>query len=101
MLYQRSFSVYLPFVLFIFCITYFVVHEDEGFFGENTHGPQFQKMIKDTKRKKFTHLICYRLDRIIRNVSDFSTTIEELKKYGIEFISVKEQFDTTLSWAAL
>lgn len=73
----------------------FVVYEDEGFSGGNIERPQYQKMMKEAKNKKFDYLICYRLDRISRNVSDFTQTIEELKRHKIEFISIKEQFDTS------
>ena len=73
----------------------FVIYEDEGFSGGNTKRPQFQKLIKDAKTKKFDILICYRLDRISRNVSDFSQLIKDLNKYNVNFISIREQFDTT------
>ncbi|MEQ8155662.1 MAG: recombinase family protein [Clostridiaceae bacterium] len=76
-------------------ITDFIIYEDEGFSGGNTERPQFKNMMKDAKAKKFEILICYRLDRISRNVSDFTSTIEELKRYDINFISIREQFDTT------
>ncbi len=35
------------------------------------------------------------MDRISRNVADFSSTLEELQSYGVDFVSIKEQFDTT------
>ncbi len=73
----------------------FFIYEDEGFSGGNTHRPEFQKLILDAKKKKYDALICYRLDRISRNVSDFSGTIESLNKYNIDFVSIKEQFDTS------
>lgn len=73
----------------------FLVYEDEGFSGRNTKRPQFQKFMKDAEEKKFNVLICYRLDRISRNVSDFSTLIKELKKVNVDFVSIREQFDTT------
>ncbi len=73
----------------------FVIYEDEGFSGSNTNRPQFQKLIKDAKSKKFDILICYRLDRISRNISDFSQLIKDLNKYNVNFISIREQFDTT------
>ena len=73
----------------------FTVYEDEGFSGGNTNRPQFQKLIKDAKAKKIDILICYRLDRISRNVSDFSQLIKDLNKYNVNFISIREQFDTT------
>ncbi len=73
----------------------FLVYEDEGFSGKNTDRPQFQQMLKDAKEKKFDVLICYRLDRISRNIADFSTLIQELQDIAISFISIREQFDTT------
>lgn len=76
-------------------ITEFLIYEDEGFSGGNTNRPEFQKLIKDAKLKKFDFVICYKLDRISRNVSDFSNTLELLQKYDINFISISEQFDTT------
>ena len=70
------------------------VFEDEGFSGGNTNRPQFQEMLKMIKERKFDTLICYRLDRISRNTGDFVKLIEELKQYGVSFISIKENFDT-------
>ncbi|QXE18605.1 recombinase family protein [Clostridium sp. 001] len=71
------------------------IYEDEGFSGSNVKRPQFQKLMADIKKKKFTHLICYRLDRISRNVADFAGTLEILNKCNVSFISIKEQFDTS------
>ncbi|QAA32089.1 recombinase family protein [Clostridium manihotivorum] len=73
----------------------YIVYEDEGFSGKNTNRPRFQQLLKDAKKKAFDFLICYRLDRISRNVADFSSTLEILQKYNIDFISIREQFDTS------
>lgn len=73
----------------------FVVYKDEGFSGGNTDRPEFQRMLSDAKQGKFDKLICYRLDRVSRSVADFSGTYELLNEHGIEFVSVKEQFDTS------
>lgn len=73
----------------------FFEYEDEGFSGGNTNRPKFQNMMEDARARKFNTLICYRLDRISRNVSDFSTTLDELQRYNIDFISIREQFDTS------
>lgn len=71
------------------------IYEDEGFSGGNVNRPEFKKLITDAKKNKFDVLICYRLDRISRNVADFSNTIEDLQRHNIDFISIKEQFDTS------
>jgi site-specific DNA recombinase len=51
-------------------------------------------MLKDAKIGIFDAVVCYRLDRISRNISDFSNLINSLQEYNISFISIKEQFDT-------
>ncbi len=76
-------------------ITKFYIYEDEGFSGGNTNRPEFQKLLNDAREKKFDFLICYRLDRISRTVSDFSSTLDLLNKNNIKFISVSERFDTS------
>lgn len=67
------------------------IFEDEGFSGKNTDRPQFQIMLKKIKAKKYTHFICYRLDRAFRNVADYSAHIELFKKLGVEFVSIKDR----------
>ncbi|GLC82823.1 recombinase family protein [Lacrimispora brassicae] len=71
------------------------VYEDEGFSGGNLERPQFKVMMQEAKKKKFTAVVCYRLDRISRNIGDFANLIEELNELHISFISIKEQFDTS------
>ncbi len=78
-----------------FDIDDFFVYEDEGFSGGTLVRPQYQRMIKDANYKKFDILICYRLDRISRNISDFANLIVDLKEKSISFVSVRESFDTT------
>ena len=73
------------------------IYEDEGFSGGNTDRPQFKKMMYDASEKKFNVLICYRLDRISRNIGDFAKLIDRLGELGISFESIKEKFDTDSS----
>ena len=72
-----------------------LIFEDEGFSGSNTNRPQFQKMLKLCREKQIKCIVCYRLDRISRNVGDYSNLINELNKLDVSFISVNEKFDTT------
>ena len=71
-----------------------VVYEDEGYSGGNLIRPQFLKMMEDARAGLIESIICYRLDRISRNIGDFAKLIEELGQLNISFISIKEQFDT-------
>ena len=72
-----------------------VVFEDEGFSGGNLKRPAFQKMMADIRKHKFKAIVVYRLDRISRNISDFTGLIDELTKLGVSFVSIREQFDTS------
>ena len=72
-----------------------LVYEDEGFSGGTLERPQFKKMMGDAKEKNFRAIVVYRLDRISRNIGDFAKLIEQLNRMKIDFISIKEQFDTS------
>ena len=72
-----------------------LVYEDEGFSGGNLNRPDFKKMMTAAKERKIRAIVVYRLDRISRNISDFSSLIEELGRLGIDFVSIRESFDTS------
>lgn len=71
------------------------IFEDEGFSGGNIERPKFKQFLEEEKENPFDILISYRLDRISRNIADFSSLMNELNKLNTSFISIKEQFDTT------
>ena len=70
------------------------IYEDEGFSGGNLNRPSFKKMMDAARKHEFKAVIVYRLDRISRNIGDFAKLIEELANLNIDFISIREQFDT-------
>ena len=72
-----------------------LVYSDEGFSGKDTNRPEFQKMLEDMKQGPFQYLVCYRLDRLGRNLADLALLIEKLNREHTEFVRIKEHFDTT------
>lgn len=78
-----------------FTATTILEYEDEGFTGADTHRPGFEQLMKDVVAKKIDVLICYKIDRISRNVLDFSRTFNMLQEKNVQFVSVKEQIDTS------
>ena len=72
-----------------------IVFEDEGFSGGNLNRPDFKKMMNAAREHRFRTVVVYRLDRISRSISDFSALIEELGRLGIDFVSIRESFDTS------
>ena len=71
------------------------VYEDEGFSGGNLDRPNFRRMMEDAQTGEFAAIVVYRLDRISRNIGDFAMLIEDLGRRSIDFISIREQFDTS------
>ena len=71
-----------------------LVFEDEGFSGGNTNRPAFKKMMQAAEKREFKAIVVYRLDRISRNIGDFSNLIQKLSALDISFVSISEQFDT-------
>ena len=71
------------------------IFEDEGFSGGNIERPKFKQFLEEEKENPYDILISYRLDRISRNIADFSSLMNELNKLNTSFVSIKEQFDTT------
>jgi len=52
-------------------------------------------MMTRIRMGEFSHLLVWKIDRISRNLRDFSDMYDELKKYNVTFISKNEQFDTS------
>lgn len=71
------------------------VFRDKGYSGKNTDRPDFQEMMAQIREGGVRRVIVYRLDRISRSVLDFASLINEFQKYGVEFVSVTERFDTS------
>ena len=72
-----------------------IPYEDEGYSGKNTARPMFLKMREAVKNGDLDYVVCYRLDRISRSVSDFSSFVETLNACKTGLICVKEEFDTS------
>lgn len=72
-----------------------LIFEDEGFSGGNLNRPGFQRMMREARNRRFRAVVVYRLDRISRSIGDFSKLIEELGGLEIDFVSIRESFDTS------
>ena len=76
--------------------TEYEYYVDGGYSGKDLNRPEIQRLIQDVKEHKIDTVIVFKLDRISRSQKDTLYLIEEVfNKYGVGFISMKENFDTT------
>jgi DNA invertase Pin-like site-specific DNA recombinase len=68
---------------------------DRGVSGAKDRRPALDQLLADAKRRKFDVLVCWRLDRLGRNLRHLVTMLEELHGLGIAFVSLGEGIDCT------
>jgi DNA invertase Pin-like site-specific DNA recombinase len=68
---------------------------DRGVSGAKDRRPALDQMITDAKRRRFDVVVCWRLDRLGRNLRHLVTLIEDLQSLGIAFVSLGEGIDCT------
>ncbi len=69
-----------------------IILEDEGFSGGNTDRPSFKKLMKLVETGEIDLVVCYKLDRISRSITDFAALIEKFNRYQVKFIATSQNF---------
>jgi DNA invertase Pin-like site-specific DNA recombinase len=74
-----------------------IVHEyeDRGVCGKKARRPGLDALMADARRKRFSVVLVAAFDRIARSTRNFLQVIDELDSMGIEFISRRENVDTS------
>ena len=72
------------------------VYREEGKSGKNTDRPEYQRMIQDIKKGRIDVLLCTKIDRVHRSLMDFYRLHELLEKHNVSFVSLNENWDTSL-----
>lgn len=68
---------------------------DDGYSAKNLERPNIQQLIKDIESNAFDVVVFYKLDRLVRSVSDLDFLLKLFDKHNVGIRSVTEQFDTT------
>ena len=63
--------------------------------AKDTNRPQYQKMLRDIEGGVVNLILVSELSRLNRNVKDFCELWEFIQKYNTQFMSLRENFDTT------
>jgi DNA invertase Pin-like site-specific DNA recombinase len=72
-----------------------VEYVDRGVSGARDRRPALDQLVTDAKRRRFDVLLCWRLDRLGRNLGHLIVLLEELQTLGIAFVSLAEGIDAT------
>ena len=68
---------------------------DRAMTGTNDNREQFQKMLKDSDKKAWDYVLCYKLDRFSRNKYEMAIHRKHLKDNGVKILSAKENIPET------
>ena len=68
---------------------------DEARSGKDTNRPQYQEMLRAIEKGKVDTILVTELSRLSRSIKDFCALWDFLKSNEAQFLSLREQFDTT------
>ena len=69
-------------------------YSDEGISGTKRSRPQLDALLSDMRDRRFEVVVCYKLDRLGRSLSNLLQLLQEFKNRGIRLISVTDGLDT-------
>ncbi|OYV93275.1 MAG: recombinase [Ferrovum sp. 37-45-19] len=76
-------------------------YDDPAFSGGNMERPALKRLMADIEDGKIDVVVIYKIDRLTRSLTDFSKMVEVFERYGVSFVSVTQQFNTTTSMGRL
>jgi DNA invertase Pin-like site-specific DNA recombinase len=68
---------------------------DTGVSGSTDRRPALDELHAHARRRRFDVVVCWRLDRLGRNLKHLITLLEELQALGVAFVSLQEGIDAT------
>lgn len=76
-------------------------YDDGGYTGGNVERPALKRLLADIEAGKVDVVVCYKVDRLTRSLTDFARLMEILDKHHASFVSVTQSFDTSNSMGRL
>ena len=65
-------------------------HESLGRAGDRIDRPAFQRMMADSRRRRFDVLVCYRLDRLSRSLFHAVHVLDELRCHNVRLVTLAD-----------
>ena len=72
-------------------------YDDPGFSGGTLERPALQRLLRDVEAGKVDAVICYRIDRLTRSLTDFARLVDVFERQNISLVSITEHFNTATS----
>lgn len=76
-------------------------YDDSGRSGSNLNRPALQELMSDIEVGLVEIVLVYKLDRISRTLLDFVRLVDFFDKYGVVFVAITQNFDTSDSMGRL
>ena len=76
-------------------------YDDGGFSGASMERPALRHLLAELEAGKVDCVVVYKVDRLSRSLLDFSRLIELFDRFGVCFVSVTQEFNTTTSLGRL
>lgn len=70
------------------------VYSDRGYSGKDTGRPALQSLMQAVRADEIGTVLVYKLDRISRNLADFTQLLRVFEAHRVEFRSHTERFET-------
>jgi len=71
-------------------------YADGGLSGATMERPALQRLLADIAARLIDVVVVYKVDRLTRSLADFAKLIETFEAHGVSFVSVTQQFNTTV-----
>ena len=76
-------------------------YDDGGFSGASMDRPALRKLLMQIEARQIDCVLVYKVDRLSRSLLDFARLMEQFERYGVSFVSVTQDFNSTTSLGRL
>jgi site-specific DNA recombinase len=76
-------------------IKQYKIYRDPGYSAKDIHRPGLELLMKDIREGVIKNVYVVKLDRITRSIADLLRLTEFFNKYGVSFVSISDNIDTS------
>ena len=80
---------------------YYKTYSDGGISGGTMERPGLKTLLNDIRAGQIQVVVVYKVDRLSRSIIDFHKMMQEFDRYGCNFVSITQSFDTSNSMGKL